>query len=158
MKRILIILVFLLISCVPANSTPRSLTVDEKESIRQTKVADECARYPERCQDDEPWLYDSSCEPPVGQKIDWQPPSHCYKNRPTGEYVSETGESCPLGCTEHKLGCDIKGNISINADEKIYHVQGGEFYDKTIIKPEYGERWFCTEAEAEANGWRKSYK
>lgn len=50
----------------------------------------------------------------------------------------------------------IKGNISINTGEKIYHVPGGQFYDATIIRPEYGERWFCTEEEAVAAGWRKS--
>lgn len=67
-------------------------------------------------------------------------------------------EGCPNGCSYHKSGCDIKGNISIGTEEKIYHVPGGEFYNATEISPEYGERWFCTEAEAKANGWRKSKK
>jgi hypothetical protein len=53
-------------------------------------------------------------------------------------------------------GCDIRGNISIDSGEKIYHVPGGEFYDSTTIDPAYGEQWFCTEAEARANGWRRS--
>lgn len=52
--------------------------------------------------------------------------------------------------------CDIKGNISINSGERIYHVPGQEFYDDTVIRTEYGERWFCTEAEARAAGWRKA--
>jgi hypothetical protein len=67
---------------------------------------------------------------------------------------------CPLGYSEHKPGCDIKGNISINSGDKIYHLPGGEFYEKTVISPEYGERWFCTENEAVANGWRppRSFK
>lgn len=52
--------------------------------------------------------------------------------------------------------CDIKGNISVNTGEKIYHVPGQRFYEETIIRPEYGERWFCTESEAKAAGWRKS--
>lgn len=51
--------------------------------------------------------------------------------------------------------CNIKGNISFSG-ERIYHVPGGEYYDKTVIRPEYGERWFCSEAEARAAGWRKS--
>ena len=63
---------------------------------------------------------------------------------------------CPNGCTTHFPGCDIKGNISFNSGEKIYHVPGGEYYDATIINPDYGERWFCTEQEAIENGWRKS--
>jgi len=63
---------------------------------------------------------------------------------------------CPNGCTYHPSGCDIKGNISYNSGEKIYHVPGGEFYDECNISPDYGERWFCTEQEAINNGWRKS--
>jgi len=49
----------------------------------------------------------------------------------------------------------IKGNLS-SAGEKIYHVPGGAFYDDTQIDEAKGERWFCTEAEAVAAGWRKS--
>jgi hypothetical protein len=54
------------------------------------------------------------------------------------------------------LGCSIKGNISYNSGEKIYHVVGQTFYDDTIISPDKGERWFCSEEEAVAAGWRKS--
>jgi micrococcal nuclease len=50
----------------------------------------------------------------------------------------------------------IKGNISLRTGEKIYHVPGGEYYDLTVIDEAKGERWFCTEAEAVAAGWRKS--
>jgi micrococcal nuclease len=50
----------------------------------------------------------------------------------------------------------IKGNISQSTGEKIYHVPGGEFYDKTVIDEAAGERWLCTEQEAVAAGWRKS--
>lgn len=53
-------------------------------------------------------------------------------------------------------GCDIKGNISINSGERIYHMPGQADYSATIIRPEYGERWFCTEDEARAAGWRKA--
>jgi len=28
--------------------------------------------------------------------------------------------------------------------------------DATIITPRYDDRWFCTEAEARAAGWRRS--
>ena len=55
--------------------------------------------------------------------------------------------------------CDqprIKGNISLTTGEKIYHVPGGYYYDDTVIDEAKGERWFCTEAEAVAVGWRKS--
>lgn len=52
--------------------------------------------------------------------------------------------------------CDIKGNISINTGERIYHVPGQKYYAATRISPQYGERWFCSEAEARAAGWRKA--
>jgi hypothetical protein len=52
--------------------------------------------------------------------------------------------------------CDIKGNISINTGERIYHVPGQEHYWETKISPQYGEQWFCSEAEALAAGWRKA--
>lgn len=53
-------------------------------------------------------------------------------------------------------GCRIKGNISIDTGERIYHVPGQEHYWETKISPEYGERWFCSEAEARAAGWRRA--
>ena len=51
--------------------------------------------------------------------------------------------------------CSIKGNIS-SSGEKIYHVQGGQYYSRTKISPQKGEKWFCSEKEAINNGWRKS--
>jgi endonuclease YncB( thermonuclease family) len=48
--------------------------------------------------------------------------------------------------------CRIKGNIS--GTGRIYHLPGSRHYDRTTIEEEAGERWFCTEAEAEAAGWR----
>jgi len=55
-----------------------------------------------------------------------------------------------------KAGCNIKGNISIGSGEKIFHVPGQERYAETIINHRYGERWFCSEAEAYAAGWRRA--
>lgn len=49
-------------------------------------------------------------------------------------------------------GCNIKGNISKSG--RIYHVPGQHFYAKTSISESKGERWFCSEAEARAAGWR----
>ena len=51
--------------------------------------------------------------------------------------------------------CRIKGNIS-RSGERIYHVPGGQYYDRTRINLSKGERWFCSEAEAIAAGWRRS--
>src|SRR5688572_30650039 len=49
-------------------------------------------------------------------------------------------------------GCLIKGNISKNG--RIYHMPRSPSYDSTIIDKSTGERWFCTEQEAQAAGWR----
>ena len=51
--------------------------------------------------------------------------------------------------------CLIKGNIS-RGGKKIYHMPGIRYYDQTKIDESKGERWFCTEEEARAAGWRKS--
>lgn len=53
--------------------------------------------------------------------------------------------------------CQIKGNIN-SKGEHIYHVPGGEYYDRTMIDTSKGERWFCSEAEARAAGWRRSLR
>ncbi|WP_419694820.1 hypothetical protein ACN2CC_31845 [Mesorhizobium muleiense] len=52
-------------------------------------------------------------------------------------------------------GCNIKGNISADG-EHIYHVPGQKYYSVTKITEAKGERWFCSEAQAVAVGWRQS--
>ncbi|WP_080511778.1 thermonuclease family protein [Mesorhizobium japonicum] len=52
-------------------------------------------------------------------------------------------------------GCNIKGNISASG-ERIYHLPGQKYYAVTVISQNKGERWFCSEAEAVAAGWRRS--
>ncbi|MGY6412464.1 MAG: thermonuclease family protein [Alkalilacustris sp.] len=49
--------------------------------------------------------------------------------------------------------CVIKGNINAEG-ERIYHMPGQRFYDVTRINEAAGQRWFCTEEEARAAGWR----
>ncbi len=51
--------------------------------------------------------------------------------------------------------CAIKGNVS-SKGVRIYHVPSGRYYDRTRIDPSKGERWFCSEAEAQGAGWRRS--
>ncbi|REK58515.1 MAG: nuclease [Thermobacillus sp.] len=58
----------------------------------------------------------------------------------SGARDSESAASCPSP--------DIKGNIN-SRGERIYHVPGSRYYDRTIA-----EVWFCTEEEAEAAGFR----
>ncbi|KIZ00113.1 Succinoglycan biosynthesis protein exoI [Monoraphidium neglectum] len=54
-------------------------------------------------------------------------------------------------------GCVIKGNIN-SKGEKIYHTPESGAYERTIVEPEKGERYFCTAAEAEAAGFRAAIK
>ena len=48
--------------------------------------------------------------------------------------------------------CIIKGNIS--GSGRIYHMPYNRDYANTRINEASGERWFCSEAEARAAGWR----
>ncbi|KAA9009929.1 thermonuclease family protein [Histidinibacterium aquaticum] len=50
--------------------------------------------------------------------------------------------------------CRIKGNVSNNG--RIYHMPQDTYYAETRIDPARGERWFCSEAEARAAGWRRA--
>ena len=48
--------------------------------------------------------------------------------------------------------CNIKGNIS--GSGKIYHTPESLWYNRTRVNEQAGERWFCSESEALAAGWR----
>lgn len=48
--------------------------------------------------------------------------------------------------------CVIKGNIS--GSGHIYHLPHNRDYGRTRINEGKGERWFCTEEEAQSAGWR----
>lgn len=66
--------------------------------------------------------------------------------RPTKTQSSE--------CHSPSCGCVIKGNINSDG-EKIYHCPNSPNYDETRIN-KTGERYFCTEEDAIAAGFRKS--
>src|SRR5690242_17413956 len=100
-------------------------------------------------------------------------PSRASWSRPKGEKLARPGFSFSsafvvimivlgaghdfaIAAAFNLMGCDIKGNISKNSGEKIFHVPGQEYYSPTIINHLKGERWFCTEADARAAGWRKA--
>lgn len=52
--------------------------------------------------------------------------------------------------------CRIKGNVSTrNGNKKIYHCPNFPDYSKTEVNKNEGDRWFCTEEEAIAAGFRK---
>jgi len=70
-----------------------------------------------------------------------------------GTQVARPVSAAASSSASHRSGCDIKGNIN-SKGERIYHVPGGRSYANTVIDPARGERWFCSEAEAQATGWR----
>jgi endonuclease YncB( thermonuclease family) len=73
----------------------------------------------------------------------------------TPQLRSQPSLSPPAQLQEQRGACVVKGNIS-SSGERIYHVPGQRYYDKTQIDATKGERWFCTEQEAVAAGWRKA--
>lgn len=50
----------------------------------------------------------------------------------------------------------IKGNVDARTGDRIYYVPGSLFYSTTEVTRSEGDRWFCTEAQAVASGWKKS--
>lgn len=49
-------------------------------------------------------------------------------------------------------GCAIKGNVA--RGERIYHMPWSLWYSRIHMDADKGKRWFCSEAEAIAAGWR----
>jgi endonuclease YncB( thermonuclease family) len=53
-------------------------------------------------------------------------------------------------------GCPIKGTVS--SDGKIYVLPWSPEYVRARVRTSRGERWFCTEAEAQAAGWKAAQR
>ena len=54
---------------------------------------------------------------------------------------------------EPTKACLIKGNVNDDG-ERFYHCPNGRSYDTVKIKPSEGDRWFCSEEEAIAAGFK----
>ena len=78
------------------------------------------------------------------------------EKRPTLVPTHPAHGVCPQGCvSQPEPSCSIKGNVNTSKDTKIYHVEGeSSSYARVKMKDEEGDLWFCTKAEAEANGFR----
>jgi hypothetical protein len=99
----------------------------------------------------------SASPPTVVPPVPELPPAPVPSSPPPAPTPAEPEtDGCPRGCETRPPDCEIKGNISLRTGERIYHLPGQQYYEQTVIDPAAGERWFCTEAEARANGWRKS--
>ena len=83
---------------------------------------------------------------------------------PTQNFVGGTLPARPGSPSGSGGGCEfsgsatpvIKGNVDQRSGELLYHVPEGLFYSTTVVEPGQGDRWFCTEAEAQALGWERS--
>jgi endonuclease YncB( thermonuclease family) len=70
---------------------------------------------------------------------------------PPWEYRRRTWEQASGNAPN---GCAIKGNVTRNG--QIYHTPWSPWYGKVRIDERRGERWFCSEDEAIAAGWRSA--
>ncbi|MDX2159087.1 MAG: thermonuclease family protein [Hyphomicrobiaceae bacterium] len=68
--------------------------------------------------------------------------------QPAWEYRSARWQSAE---TIAPSGCPIKGNVTANG--RIYHLPWSPWYGRVKMDGK-GKRWFCSEAEAIAAGWR----
>jgi hypothetical protein len=69
--------------------------------------------------------------------------------------IARQGENSSRLATTQAQDCSITGNIG-KSGERIYHLPGDAFYSRTKIDQGAGERWFCSEQEAQAAGWRRA--
>jgi len=61
-------------------------------------------------------------------------------------------EAPPNSSPQTPESCAIKGNVTSNG--RIYHMPWSPWYAQIRMAPDKGKRWFCTEAEAIAAGFR----
>ncbi|MDE0373739.1 MAG: thermonuclease family protein [Rhodospirillales bacterium] len=73
-----------------------------------------------------------------------------------GKRLESAGRYTGTVTARDRGDCRIKGNISRNSGRRWYHVPGDPEYEKTRISTSHGERWFCSEAEARAAGWKRT--
>ena len=63
-------------------------------------------------------------------------------------------------CFPITIGVEVvQAHINTNSFTRwlsLFYLPGMEAYQSTVIDPARGERWFCTESEAIASGWRKA--
>lgn len=65
-------------------------------------------------------------------------------------------EECTQPLNKINPRCVIKGNIRPEKNTKVYSLPGCESYASTLIQLHFGDRWFCTEAEAIKAGFIKA--
>ena len=78
----------------------------------------------------------------------WQGPA-----QPAWDYrAQQWAAAASTAVSSAPQGCAIKGNVSRAGF--VYHMPWSPWYDKVSMALDKGKRWFCSEAEALAAGWR----
>lgn len=101
--------------------------------------------------------YDSTAElsSPVETKSyeEYEPATSSY-NQQENENNTVLDQTAYVDVQPHDMGSGpIKGNVN-SRGEKIYHMPGQQDYDKITMKAKDGDRYFQTEEEARAAGFR----
>jgi len=74
----------------------------------------------------------------------------------TAEKAHQENKGLWQACAPNpKIGCQIKGNLD-RLDKRWYHLPSFRHYETTEINLEHGDRWFCTEEDAQAAGFEKA--
>ncbi|MGJ0510016.1 MAG: sunset domain-containing protein [Methylocystis sp.] len=74
---------------------------------------------------------------------------------PGNQFAHPAAAPAPKRDNSVASGCLIKGTLGRNG-ERIYHVPGDRTYDRVRMDKWPDKRWFCTEEQAVAAGWRKA--
>ena len=76
-------------------------------------------------------------------------------NRPVGTlpYLIKITDKCDFSNSQERL---IKGNIDQKTKERTYYIPNSIMYKTITIEENHNDRWFCTEQEAQLQGWVKS--
>jgi hypothetical protein len=70
-------------------------------------------------------------------------------------YYGRPPRQPPVPSPPPDQSCRIKGNVN-GKGERIYHDPGDRDYERVVMDLTKGKRWFCSDAEAEAAGWRRA--
>jgi len=95
-----------------------------------------------------PWEWRRNPEPAAAPRAPPPTPDRSAQAERRAGGAADSGS----GASGRTGSCRIKGNISDRG--RIYHVPGSRSYEQTVIDESRGERWFCSEQEAIAAGWR----
>lgn len=84
-----------------------------------------------------------------------------YTSTKISDVAREVAKKLNVECNEVIRISDyplVKCNISMRDGKKIYHLPFDQQYDRTKIKPDKGEKYVYTVAEAERLGFRRAWK